>query len=111
MIDDRNDRHWVKETPHDRPHKEAGARVLARRMMLQRSRRWVAGEVGVSPNIIANVESGVHAMREGNMRRLAGALDMDFDELMLSFGKCPSDAIPKTLAQIEVIRAMRRDNT
>ena len=105
------DEQWIKVKEAETPHKEAGARVLARRLVLQRSRRWLAGEVGVSPNIIANVEAGTHAMREPNMRRLAQALDIDFDALMLDFGKCPEDAIPRTLAQIQVVRALRQTGT
>ena len=88
----------------------AGERVRERRKGMGLSMRDVARYVGVSPQTIARVELRNFAMSEDRIVSLAHRLGLCPDQLVLDFGKCPSDAIPQTIEEVDAIRAMRGDS-
>ena len=86
---------------------EAGARIKARRRAIDRSRRWVSIKVGVSPTTMSLVERRGFAMSEEKIRRLAEVLGMEDEgeivQLLLDFGRCPEEAIPRTMEEVRLI--------
>lgn len=84
-----------------------GDKVKRSRVGLGLSLREVAKLIGVSAQTIAKVERASFSMSESKVVVLAEALNLDPDQLLLDFGRCPSDAVPQTIEEVEAVRSIR----
>lgn len=86
---------------------DAGMKVKAARVEKGMSLRGLAVVVGVSAQTIARVERQCFPMSQEKIVLMASVLGFNGDQLLLDFGRCPSDAVPRTVEEIMLIRSMR----
>ena len=84
-----------------------------RRMRKQsnKTQRHLAREVGVNFTYLSKVENdapGFSTVSEGTLRKLAGALDVDPDEMITRAGKVPSDVRRMLVDDFSLIKEIRK---
>ena len=84
-----------------------GDRRKESRLRMGFSLRSIAKRVGVSAQTMSRVYQCGFSMVEPKIVLLAQALALDHDQLLLDFGRCPSDAVPRTIEEVEAVRAVR----
>lgn len=90
--------------------KSFGKFLRSRRKQKNRTQRDVASEVGVNFTYLSKVENdapGFSTVSEGTLRKLAGALDVDPDEMITRAGKVPSDVKRILIDDFSLIKEIR----
>ena len=76
----------------------------------KKTQRDLAKEVGVNYTYLSKVENatpGFSTISEGTLRKLAGALDVDPDEMITRAGKVPSDVQRMLIDDFSLIKEIR----
>ena len=76
----------------------------------KKTQRDLAGEVGVNYTYLSKLENdapGFEQISERTLRRLAGALDADPDEMITRAGKVPSDVQRILIDDFSLIKEIR----
>ena len=76
----------------------------------KKTQRDLAREVGVNFTYLSKVENdapGFSTVSEGTLMRLAGALDVDPDEMITRAGKVPSDVQRMLVDDFSLIKEIR----
>jgi transcriptional regulator with XRE-family HTH domain len=76
----------------------------------KKTQRDLAREVGVNYTYLSKVENeapGFSTISEGTLRKLAGALDVDPDEMITRAGKVPSDVQRMLIDDFSLIKEIR----
>ncbi len=80
------------------------------RKQSNKTQRDLAREVGVNFTYLSKVENdapGFSTVSEGTLMRLAGALDVDPDEMITRAGKVPSDVQRMLVDDFSLIKEIR----
>ena len=80
------------------------------RKQKKKTQRDLAREVGVNYTYLSKVENdapGFSTVSEGTLRKLAGALDVDPDEMITRAGKVPSDVQRMLVDDFSLIKEIR----
>ena len=80
------------------------------RKQSNKTQRDLAREVGVNFTYLSKVENdapGFSTVSEGTLRKLAGALDVDPDEMITRAGKVPSDVQRMLVDDFSLIKEIR----
>ena len=80
------------------------------RKQQKKTQRDLAREVGVNYTYLSKVENdtpGFSTVSEGTLRKLAGALDVDSDEMITRAGKVPSDVKRMLVDDFSLIKEIR----
>jgi len=90
-----------------------GEFLRGRRKAMKKTQRDLAGEVGVDFTYLSKVENdtpGFSSVSEGTLRKLAGALDVDPDEMITRAGKVPADVKRMLVDDFSLIKEIRERN-
>ncbi len=80
----------------------------------KKTQRDLAGEVGVNYTYLSKVENdapGFSSLSEDTLRKLAGALDVDSDEMITRAGKVPSDVQRILIDDFSLLQDIRDKKT
>lgn len=81
--------------------KEMGQRIMVRRKALRMTQEELAERLGVSTQMISNLELGKKAIRPENLARVCDALDLSADFVLTgSNTKTAVDAVAEKLIQL-----------
>lgn len=81
--------------------KEMGQRIMLRRKFLGMSQEGLAEKMGVSTQMISNLELGKKAIRPENLAKVCNALDLSADFVLTGTNtKTAVDAISEKLIQL-----------
>lgn len=87
-----------------------GEYLRKRRKTKRKTQRALAREVGVDFTYLSKVENdapGFSSVSERTLRKLAGALDVDPDEMITRAGKVPSDVKRILIDDFSLIKELR----
>jgi transcriptional regulator with XRE-family HTH domain len=87
-----------------------GEFVRSRRKSKKKTQRHLAREVGIDFTYLSKVENeapGFSTVSERTLRKLAGALDVDPDEMITRAGKVPSDVKRILIDDFSLIKEIR----
>lgn len=90
--------------------KSFGAFLRGLRKEKKKTQRDLAKEVGVNFTYLSKVENetpGYSTVSEGTLRKLAGALDVDPDEMIARAGKVPEDVQRILIDDFSLIKEIR----
>ena len=81
--------------------KEMGKRIMARRKSLRMTQEELAEELGVSTQMISNLELGKKAIRPENLAKVCSVLNMSADFILTGANtQSPVDEVAEKLIQL-----------
>lgn len=90
--------------------KDMGHRIMTRRKSLHMTQEELAEKIGVSTQMISNLELGKKAVRPENLAKVCEALDLSADFILSGTNKTATDVLADKLLSLTAAERQLIDN-